>query len=155
MSYESNPQALTASFSAAGFDDVNVADVITARKDDGRAWEINLDKGGELRATITYRGTRPSEDILPILGRNASIMLEKRTVTTVFFTLENPGELPAAIQAIDAAVSAGDRGIKSLRAKRKRTKDQVSDSAPADAPANTPGTDDSDANAAANTPVGT
>ncbi len=107
MSYESNPQALTASFSAAGFDDVNVADVITARKDDGRAWEIILDRGGELRATITYRGAAPRETMLTILGRKAGLMSEKRTVTTVFFTLEDTSELQAALEAIEDAVAEG------------------------------------------------
>lgn len=125
MAYESNPQTLTASFSAAGFDDVNVGEVITARKDDGRAWEVMLDRGGQLRVTVTYRGTRPGEDVLPILGRDASIMLEKRTVTTVFFTLQDASELPAALEAIDAAVSAGNRGIRSLSAKRKAAKNQA------------------------------
>jgi hypothetical protein len=108
MSYESNSQSITASFSAAGFDDVNVADVITARKDDGRAWEIILDHGGQLRATITYRGSRPRGNMLTILGRPADLMSEKRTVTTVFFTLEDSSELPAALEAIDAAVAAGE-----------------------------------------------
>ena len=107
MSYEPNSQALTASFMAAGFDDVNVADVITARKDDGRAWEVVIDHGGQLRATVTYRGKRPHEETITILERNASLMVEKRTITTIFFTLTDSSELPAALEAIGAAVGAG------------------------------------------------
>jgi hypothetical protein len=106
MSIELTSTNLAAAFKAADFDDVNVADVITARKDDGRAWEVILDRGGQLKATITFRGTRPKESAIEINERNASLMTEKRTVTTVFFALNDASELPSVLQAIEEALAA-------------------------------------------------
>jgi hypothetical protein len=104
MSIELTSTNVAAAFKAAAFDDVNVADVITARKDDGRAWEVILDRGGQLKATITFRGTRPKESAIKINERNASLMTEKRTVTTVFFALNDVSELPDVLKAIEEAL---------------------------------------------------
>jgi hypothetical protein len=104
MSIQLNSTTLAAAFGAAGFDDVNVADVMTARKEDGRAWEVILDRGGQLKVTITFRGTRPKESAIKIHERTASLMTEKRTVTTVFFALEDASELPDVLKAIEAAL---------------------------------------------------
>ena len=104
MAIELNSPNLTTAFSAAAFDDGNVADVVTARKDDGRAWEVILDRGGQLKLTVTFRGTKPKESALKINERNASMMTEKRIVTTVFFALNDASELPAVLKAIEDAM---------------------------------------------------
>ena len=105
MSIELTSTNLTAAFTAANFDDVNVSDVITARKDDGRTWELILDRGGQLKATITFRGSKPKESTLKINERNASLMTEKRTVTTVFFALNDASELPDVLKSINDAIN--------------------------------------------------
>ena len=97
-------QNLSATFAAAGYEDVSYDDVITARRDDGKVWEVVVDRGGQLRATITFRASKPQEKMLPVLGRTASLMSEKRTVVTVFFTLEDTAELAEALKAIEAAL---------------------------------------------------
>ncbi len=97
-------QNLSAVFGAAGFDDVSYSDVITARRDDGAVWEVVVDRGGQLRATITHRASKPQEKVLPVLGRKANLLSEKHTVVTVFFTLEETSELADALKAIAAAI---------------------------------------------------
>lgn len=97
-------QTLSATFAAAGYEDVSYADVITARRDDGKVWEVIVDRGGQLRATVTYRASKPQEKMLSVLGRKANVLTEKRTVVTIFFTLEDSAELAEALKAIEAAV---------------------------------------------------
>ena len=94
-------QTLSVAFSAAGYDDVNYDDVITARRDDGKAWEVIVDRGGQLRATITYSASKPQEKFLSVLGRKVNLLNEKRTVVTVLFTLEDASELPEVLQALE------------------------------------------------------
>lgn len=101
-------QNLSAVFGAAGYEDVTYGEVITARRDDGKVWEVIVDRGGQLRATITYRASKPQEKLVPVLaserGRKANMMSEKRTVVTVFFVLEDNSELPEVLKAIEDAI---------------------------------------------------
>ncbi len=97
-------QNLSAVFGAAGYEDVTYGEVITARRDDGKVWEVIVDRGGQLRATITHRPNKPQEKFVAVLGRKASVLSEKRTVVTVFFLLEDNNELPEVLKAIEGAV---------------------------------------------------
>jgi hypothetical protein len=111
MAFALNSPNFAESFSAAGFDDVVIAEgeLITARKDDGRAWEVVLDRGGQLKATITFRGTKPKESSIKINGQNASMMTEMRTVMTVFCNVSTASQLPAVLAAIEEAVVKAKR----------------------------------------------
>ena len=98
-------QNLSAVFAAAGFEDLDFSDVITARREDGKTWEIIVDRGGQMRATVTYRGSKPQEKFVPVLGRNMNVMTEKRTVITAFFTLDDSSELAPALQALNDTIA--------------------------------------------------
>ena len=56
MAFTMEPNAITNAFRTAGYDDVNFSDVVLARRDDARAWEVVIDRGGRLKATITMPG---------------------------------------------------------------------------------------------------
>lgn len=104
MSFELT-QNLSTVFAAAGYEDLDFSDVITARREDGKTWEVIVDRGGQMRATVTYRGSKPQEKFVPVLDRNMSVMTEKRTVITAFFTLNDTDELAQALQALDDAIA--------------------------------------------------
>jgi hypothetical protein len=98
------PNAVTAAFKTAGYDDVNFSDVVLARRDDDKAWEVVMDKGGRLKASITYTSRRPKETSITVLDRKALMLTEKNTVITVMFTLQDQAELPEVLKAIEEAV---------------------------------------------------
>lgn len=105
MAFVMEPEAVTVAFKTAGYDDVNFSDVVLARRDDDKAWEIVMDRGGRLKASITYPSSQPEEDSIAVLNRKALVLTEKNTVITVMFTLQDQTELPEVLKAIDAAVS--------------------------------------------------
>jgi hypothetical protein len=102
--YTAKQDVLNAAFTAAGYDDVDFDEVITARRSDGREWEIVLDRSGQLKATITAAAGRPTEKTLSVLGRKALALTEHSSVTTVMFKLEDASELKKALDAIEAAI---------------------------------------------------
>ena len=105
MDFTMAPEAMTAAFQAAGYDDVNFSDVMIARRDDDKAWEIVIDKGGRLKASITFPSGRPAETFVPVLDRQAAVLVEKHTVITVMFGLNDTAELPDVLKAVETAVT--------------------------------------------------
>ena len=109
MAFDMQPDAMTAAFKTAGYDDVTFSDVVLARRDDDKTWEIVMDRGGRLKASISYPTGRPKETSVDVLGRKALVLAEKNTLITVMFTLQDPGELPDVLAAIEEAVNARDQ----------------------------------------------
>ena len=97
--------ALVAAFEAAGYADVDVSDAITAWRDDGRVWEVVVDQGGRLKATVTWPSAAPEESSLPVGDRAARALIEVTTVVSVAFELRNASELAGVLQAVETLVS--------------------------------------------------
>ena len=136
MDFTMTPEAMTAAFQAAGYDDVNYSDVMIARRDDDRVWEIVIDKGGRLKASITYPSGRPSETFVPVLDRQAAVLTEKHTIITVMFSLQDTSELPDVLKAVETAVAEGSK-------RKPRNKRQAQDvQTPAATDDERPATDD-------------
>jgi hypothetical protein len=102
MAFDMDANAITAAFKTAGYDDVNFSDVVLARRDDAKVREIVIDRGGRLKATITYQSGRPKETSVPVLDRKALVLTEKNTVVTVMFTLQDQSELPDVLKVIES-----------------------------------------------------
>lgn len=92
----------------AGFDSIEVGEVTKARKEDGRVWEVVLDRGGQMRATITFRAHPPQEHPLPYADKKLLLMTEQRTVLTSFCTIDTPTELKSALDALDGYLAKAE-----------------------------------------------
>ncbi len=91
-------------FDTAGYDDVMFDDVITARRSDGSEWEITLDRGGQMKVTVSAPDGKASEQKLTLLGRSALALSERTKVTTVLFKLTDASELGPALEALEKAL---------------------------------------------------
>lgn len=100
--FNTKQDVMTQAFNAAGFDDVSYDDVVSARRSDGREWEIVIDRSGQLKATITGIAGKPTEQALDVLGRKAAVLVEKTVTTTVMFKLSDASELGKVLTALEA-----------------------------------------------------
>ncbi len=103
MAFEMDPAACAEVFRAAGYEDLTVCDVITAWKEGNRTWEVVVDRGGRLKATITYASAPPQECFVPVRERQAKVLVESQTIVTVMFVLQSNDELFDALQAVEIA----------------------------------------------------
>jgi hypothetical protein len=104
--FESKQQnVIQRAFDATGYEDVNFGEVITARRSDGKEWEVVVDRGGQLKVTITSRTGKPTEKSLTISGRKAMVLTEKQTTMTILFRLNDTSELSDVLQAIENALT--------------------------------------------------
>ncbi len=104
MPFQFDTDSFTTAFHTAGYEDVNIEDVVTARRDDDKAWEIVVDRGGRLKATVTASGARPVEKKLTVRDRTALVLIERQTIITLMYTLQDQSELPDVLQALETAV---------------------------------------------------
>lgn len=95
--------AITQAFNAAGYDDVNFDDVISAHRSDDREWEVIIDRGGQLKATITMPAGKPEERTITVLGRSAAVLSEQTKQITVMFRLNETSELGQVLEALESA----------------------------------------------------
>ncbi len=114
MAVALNPKALTAAFQQAGYDDVKFGDVVKAWRDDGRAWEVIIDRSGRMKATVTYPAAPAEEKSVQVSGREALVLIETTATITVNVVLDDDAQLQEVLQAVEAAVSgppaaAGDQ----------------------------------------------
>ena len=99
--YSVKQDVINQAFAAAGFDDVSYDEVITARRGDGSDWEVVIDRGGQLKATLMRTEGRPVEKSVTVLGRKALALSEKQVTTTVMFKLGDAGELGVLLAALE------------------------------------------------------
>jgi hypothetical protein len=91
---------------AAGYDVIDATDGITAWRDadDGRAWEVVVDRGGQLKVTITYHTRWPTAKSVEVLGRRLSMLTERTATITAMFALEDSGELIEVLKTVEEAI---------------------------------------------------
>jgi hypothetical protein len=107
MAFRYAPANIAATFAAAGYDDIETGELITAHRSDGREWEVVLDRGGQLKASISYPSGHPSESTLQIGDHSALMLNETFTTITVIYRLRAASDLADVLKAIEAAVSPG------------------------------------------------
>lgn len=105
MSFTLDPDILTPAFQAAGFDDVNYADAAIARREQDTVWEVAIDNSGRLKATVACMTEPASETGVPVLGREAMVLVERSSTITVLFQLQDAAELPDALATIETIVA--------------------------------------------------
>ncbi|MCS7061484.1 MAG: hypothetical protein RMN25_10010 [Anaerolineae bacterium] len=104
MSFLLDAEAITAAFQAAGFDDVVCGDAIVARREQNTVWEAAVDQSGRLRVSVTYMSAPPIETVEPMLQGEALVLIEHSATITVLFQLQDAGELPAVLSAVESIV---------------------------------------------------
>jgi hypothetical protein len=102
--FNAKQEVLTRGFRAAGFDDVEFGEVITARRDGDAVWDVTLDRSGQLLIVITAPSGRQSEKSAQILGRPALLLIEKSTTSTLRFKLVDDSELERALKDLEAII---------------------------------------------------
>ncbi len=105
MAVALNPKALTAAFQQAGYDDVKFGDVVKAWRDDGRAWEVVIDRSGRVKATVTYPAAPAEEKSVQVSGREALVLIETTATITVNVMLDDDAQLQEVLRAVEEAVS--------------------------------------------------
>lgn len=105
MAVALNPKALTAAFQQAGYDDVKFGDVVKAWRDDGRAWEVVIDRSGRVKATVTYPAAPAEEKSVQVSGREAMVLIETTATITVNVVLDDDAQLQEVLRAVEEAVS--------------------------------------------------
>ncbi|MGQ9814561.1 MAG: hypothetical protein ACUVR3_05345 [Candidatus Roseilinea sp.] len=98
------PDAMIEALEAAGFD-ASYSDVLVARREQDTVWEVAIDNSGRLRATITYATEPASETTVPVLDREALVLVERSAMITVVLELQDAAELPDALAAIESVVA--------------------------------------------------
>lgn len=88
-------------FFAAGFDDVLFDEGCVGRRAIEDAWEVVLDKGGRVKATRIRTEGAPQSHAETVHGRTARVLVEHSETTTVMFQLDDAGELPEFLAALD------------------------------------------------------
>lgn len=100
------PAEVVAALEAAGFD-AAFSDVVVGRREDGRrTWEVVVDRGGQLKVTISALRHRPTTTTQSLFGRPLRLLVERATVITATFALEDAAEVPKVLAAIEGMVEA-------------------------------------------------
>lgn len=104
-------KAIEDAFFAAGFDDVLFDEGCVGRRAIESAWEVVLDKSGRVKATRLRTEGAPLSHAKTVHCRTARVLVEHNETTTVMFQLDDAGELPeflAALDHIDSTTPAAD-----------------------------------------------
>lgn len=98
------PDAMIEALEVAGFD-ASYSDVLVARREQDTVWEVAIDNSGRLRATITYATEPAIETTVPVLDREALVLIERSAMITVVLELQDAAELPDVLAAIESVVA--------------------------------------------------
>lgn len=90
----------------AGFDAAFGDGVVGRREDGRRTWEVVVDRGGRLKATVSAPRHRPTAGAQLLFGRPLRLLVERTTVITATFVLEDAAEVPKVLAAIEGMVEA-------------------------------------------------
>ena len=104
MAFSMSQAQITSAFNSAGYDDVDSSDgLVNSSKNVGenRAIEIQLDHGGQLRATITRRLGGERAATVALAGLSARTITQDTSETTLALTLGADDHLAAILKALD------------------------------------------------------
>lgn len=86
--------------------DIAITDVIVARREDGgRAWEVVVDRGGQLKATITWHSRKPTAKSRKVLGRTMNVLTERLTVVTATALVQDHGDVVEVLAALAKSIA--------------------------------------------------